>query len=360
MVLNCYFYNSDGCGLLCDNALILKTIQHCKYMENNSELKHKLFSLSDWVNNLNFNDGLPRIEKDIILERLREIYTLASDISVCSDSMHNVPINHDNATTGNKTTNNDTENKSDNVTHSTIVQPIFASGDENDAVESIAEPVMIDSENTDYNELFGDDNVEKDSFPNENKEADTFDLTQPPPVTNEILKDTPSDIYPVKDEVTYEKIAGEDSPRPMKNDQSSMPSESVSDSIMDDKNTKPPETELSLFDYLSRNQVTQQQQTIGDRFGQEHENISERISQQTSSHKVSDLRTVININDKFSFVGTLFHNNMRAYTDFILRLNAIDNRDEAIEYISEVAQQYNWNMESIEVKTFNRILDRKF
>ena len=51
---------------------------------------------------------------------------------------------------------------------------------------------------------------------------------------------------------------------------------------------------------------------------------------------------------------------MRAYTDFILRLNAIDNRDEAIKYISEIAQQYSWNMDSPEVNSFNKILDRKF
>ena len=84
----------------------------------------------------------------------------------------------------------------------------------------------------------------------------------------------------------------------------------------------------------------------------------------TESHinrnKVSDLRTVININDKFSFMSELFHNNMKAYNDFILRLNAIEGREEALAYVEEVAGQYGWVPDSLAVHTFYSILDRKF
>lgn len=118
--------------------------------------------------------------------------------------------------------------------------------------------------------------------------------------------------------------------------------------------------ELSLFDMLSKSADNKQPVSVGDKFEQGQRNVGDVISEQVASHKVTDLRTIININDKFSFVGALFHNNMRAYTDFILRLNAIERREEAVAYISEVAQQYNWNMDSIEVKTFNKIFDRKF
>ncbi len=76
--------------------------------------------------------------------------------------------------------------------------------------------------------------------------------------------------------------------------------------------------------------------------------------------KVDDLRTVININDKFSFMSELFHNNMKAYNDFILRLNALKDREEALAQVREVAQQQRWVEGSPTVQTFYKIFDKKF
>ena len=76
--------------------------------------------------------------------------------------------------------------------------------------------------------------------------------------------------------------------------------------------------------------------------------------------KVSDLRTVININDKFSFMSELFHNNMKAYNDFILRLNDISDRQEALAAVHQVAEQYKWVDDSPAVQSFYKIFDKKF
>lgn len=118
------------------------------------------------------------------------------------------------------------------------------------------------------------------------------------------------------------------------------------------------EHQSSLFDYFKKpaadNTTTQ---TLGDTLGR---NFTSGIEQKMGANKVDDLRTVININDKFTFMNELFHNNMKGYNDFILHLNSMTNRDEALAYVHVVANQYNWDNESAAVKTFYSVFDRKF
>lgn len=108
-------------------------------------------------------------------------------------------------------------------------------------------------------------------------------------------------------------------------------------------------TQASLLDYL--NQPTGR--TIG-------ESIGGQTLGQSLEGKVSDLRTVININEKFSFMSELFRGNMKAYNDFIMRLNVTQLRDEALAYVNEVAKQYQWDEGSLAVKNFYKIFDKKF
>lgn len=116
----------------------------------------------------------------------------------------------------------------------------------------------------------------------------------------------------------------------------------------------------SLFDYIrsgNQNPEPVSAETLGDRIGR----TGNEMRGETAQHKhVSDLRTVININDKFSFMKDLFQNNMKAYNDFIIQLNSIDDRATAQRRVDEVSQIYNWDKNSLTVKTFYSIFDRKF
>lgn len=113
----------------------------------------------------------------------------------------------------------------------------------------------------------------------------------------------------------------------------------------------------SLFDYIKPAGEKPVQRTLAETLG---ERSVHDIDKKIGANKVEDLRTVININDKFSFMNELFRNNMKGYNDFILRLNAIESREEALKYVEEVAATYNWDNESATVKTFYTIFDRKF
>ena len=116
----------------------------------------------------------------------------------------------------------------------------------------------------------------------------------------------------------------------------------------------------TLLDYLNQpvatvgEQPERRQRTLGESLG------ADRPGPTSLEKKVDDLRTVININDKFSFMSELFHNNMKVYNDFIMSLNAIADRDEALAYVHDVAVQQKWDDASPAVQAFLRVFDKKF
>lgn len=317
-------------------------------MDYRSELECQLSALKEMIDSMSIDEkGLPLIEKDIILERLREVY---SYVSACP-----VKAVEATATAAPKV-------------EKPASEPLFAPPERSDEVEYVAQPIMDDVKDEGYENLFTDEPAAESQAPESTIKPEAEPTAEPhvePEATVEeetVVEETPTPEPEVVAEAettpaVKEEAVPEPAPEP---EPTPAPEPAAAPEQQKEQSEKTSNQELSLFEYLSKNQEGKQPQTIGDRFEQNHTDLGDKLSQQVSSHKVSDLRTVININDKFSFVGALFHNNMRAYTDFILRLNAIDNRDEAINYISEVAQQYSWNMDSIEVKTFNKILDRKF
>ena len=121
----------------------------------------------------------------------------------------------------------------------------------------------------------------------------------------------------------------------------------------------PPVESASLIDLLKQSNSTSTQEpmvkTLADMYSQNKSDAERNFDK-----KVDDLRTIININDKFSFMSELFHGNMRVYNDFILQLNSISDRETAMVAVSEMAERQNWDMESLAVKTFFAIFNRKF
>ena len=130
----------------------------------------------------------------------------------------------------------------------------------------------------------------------------------------------------------------------------------------DERKTESQPQSNSLFSYLNSNPTEEKttKRTLADTLNVGHGNVEEQLEKKVNAKKVDDLRTIININDKFSFMSELFHNNMKAYNDFILRLNSIGDRQQALEHVKTIAAQYNWNPESLVVKSFYKIFDRKF
>ena len=131
------------------------------------------------------------------------------------------------------------------------------------------------------------------------------------------------------------------------------------DELFAEQNGEKQESLLDLFQNEKRTEQTKVR-TLADTLNQHQRNVEEQLENRVHAKKVDDLRTIININDKFSFMSELFHNNMKAYNDFILRLNAYTNREEALAFVSEIATQNSWDANSVVVKGFYKIFDRKF
>ena len=120
----------------------------------------------------------------------------------------------------------------------------------------------------------------------------------------------------------------------------------------------------SLFELLHQEQNAHNNapstRTLADQLSDNKPNVEQSLEEKVNAHKVADLRTVISISDKFQFMNDLFHNNMKAYNDFILKLNAASGREAGLEVLSETAAAFNWDKDSLTVKKFQTIFDRKF
>lgn len=136
--------------------------------------------------------------------------------------------------------------------------------------------------------------------------------------------------------------------------------------------------QTSLFDYLKSTTITKAAEqvdrfsgstvtTLADKFQQakERERLlfgSNMSNEERKQPRVKDLRSIIGVSDKFLFINELFGKNMRAYTEFIMKLTnmEIDATDEALAYLKTTEEQYGWDKESLAVQTFIKIFERKF
>lgn len=285
-----------------------------------------------------------RIDIDILLDALRNMY---DDVYALKDENENLPAEMAESEKESEPAKDETPMAADEVQSTKMsvlmvdneAEAVFAKEPE---VEAAAD---FDSNQPSMEELEGQQNDELfEDIPTQ----PTIEKTS---VQNEPIAEEPATEAPAQPEQPTEEKADETmQPKTEEPDETAQPNEPEA--------TKPAQQpQPSLFDYFKT--TTEEKtatRTLADTLGAMHGSAETKAI----GNKVKDLRTVININDKFSFMNELFRNNMKGYNDFILRLNAIDNRDEALQYVDTIAQQYNWDNESMTVKTFYSIFDRKF
>ena len=76
--------------------------------------------------------------------------------------------------------------------------------------------------------------------------------------------------------------------------------------------------------------------------------------------KFTDLRSLIGINDKFTFINDLFEKDMRNYNEFINALNKIEDLGEAQSFVQQNATIHNWDKESMAVQLFMSVYKRRY
>jgi hypothetical protein len=90
-----------------------------------------------------------------------------------------------------------------------------------------------------------------------------------------------------------------------------------------------------------------------EQLGREHS--SEDLSSRLSRSAVTDLRKIINLNEKFMFIRDLFDGDKQRYEDTIRRINEATSRRQAEEFLSG----FRWDKKSEAAQRFLELTQRK-
>jgi len=74
---------------------------------------------------------------------------------------------------------------------------------------------------------------------------------------------------------------------------------------------------------------------------------------------VTDIHTLIGINEKFQFINDLFDDTVNEYNAAINQLNNYNSFTEAESYLNSIKEIYKWDNDNLIVKKFIAIIKRK-
>lgn len=118
---------------------------------------------------------------------------------------------------------------------------------------------------------------------------------------------------------------------------------------------------------VSENQTTlieiieeiQEDQTINDRISKGM--TKETLAQKHAKKAIADIEKSIGINQRFSFIKHLFHNDKEAYLSAVNKLNSCASYLEADDYIhNELMVKNNWDENTVHVIKFIDIIERRY
>lgn len=78
------------------------------------------------------------------------------------------------------------------------------------------------------------------------------------------------------------------------------------------------------------------------------------------SDRIENLKSAININEKFMFINDLFDGNLREYNETIETLNGFKSLDQANDFLDLMRRKNFWDTGSNAFKRLKELLERKF
>lgn len=98
-------------------------------------------------------------------------------------------------------------------------------------------------------------------------------------------------------------------------------------------------------------------ETINDQFEKEEKTVAEHHEEK----KVSSIMELISVNHQFMFVKELFKDDQVSFQNALYELEEYQSFDEAVEFLVQgYAKEFEWDMQSNEVKELLKVLFRKF
>jgi hypothetical protein len=98
--------------------------------------------------------------------------------------------------------------------------------------------------------------------------------------------------------------------------------------------------------------------SLNDTF-KENANQQATIAKKLEGSPISDLKKNISLNQRFQFCKDLFKGNNQEYEVTLEKLNNT-NRDEAIRVLQTLKDKYSWNPDSMAVKDFTDLVNRRY
>ncbi len=84
------------------------------------------------------------------------------------------------------------------------------------------------------------------------------------------------------------------------------------------------------------------------------------IGQRLQQSQIADLKSGIGINDKFLFINELFKGDLAGYNKAIESLNHCGDRNQAVEQLEEIRAAYSWSEQSVSFRRFSDFLKRRY
>jgi hypothetical protein len=116
------------------------------------------------------------------------------------------------------------------------------------------------------------------------------------------------------------------------------------------------QNQISLIDSID--EIKEMEHSLNDAFKAENKGS---LSQKMNDQPITDLKSAISINQKFTFINELFEDDADAFNNSVAKLNNCQSYIDADHYIkNSLKDRYDWQMKNPVVKEFDRLVQRRF
>jgi len=84
------------------------------------------------------------------------------------------------------------------------------------------------------------------------------------------------------------------------------------------------------------------------------------LADRLTSSKITNLKSVIGINEKFAFITDLFSSSNEHYNEAINTLNNCNDGHEAKQHLNTMSINHNWDLDSKTVASFMELIERRY
>jgi len=122
------------------------------------------------------------------------------------------------------------------------------------------------------------------------------------------------------------------------------------------------------FEEMDEMAIEKSRQQLNDRFSIEQKTLNESLSPETldiatahASKRVESIQKNISINQRYKFVKELFEGESDAFDQAIKAVEECDSFEDAVGLlVQNYAKNYQWNMQSSEIKDLLKVIIKKF